>query len=323
MNPVVAFLKLIRFPNLLIIALTQYLIRWCIISPMLTKQAVEKGVSLQSQMSEMDFFLLCISTVMIAAAGYIINDYFDLRTDRINKPEKIIVGRHIKRRVAMGAHMTINALGLLLGAYVALKVGVWKLVFVHIFASASLWFYSTNFKRQLIIGNVVIALLAGLIPLVVGLFEITLLNAHYHKILRIYEMSFNTIAYWVLGYAFFAFLFTLVREVTKDVMDMKGDEANACLTIPIVWGVKKTKVIIISMYVVILVLLLFTQQRFLNDSFTALYFLIAFVVPILFIIYQMVSIKRSSVFATASLLNKIVSVLGILYAIPVGYWIGY
>ena len=128
MNPVWAFLRLIRVQNLLIIALTQYLMRYCIVEPI--AQLIGNGgvVDVVLQLSNLDFFLLSLSTVMVAAAGNIINDYFDLRIDRVNKPEKIIVGRYIKRRVAMGAHLVINGIGLVLGAYVAFKAGHWELI---------------------------------------------------------------------------------------------------------------------------------------------------------------------------------------------------
>src|SRR4051812_24932775 len=103
-----AFLKLIRFPNLLIMAFTQYMVRWFLLIPTLELKKHDLDYSiLNVQMTEFDFFLLVLSTVMIGAAGYIINDYFDVRIDGVNRPDTNLVGKQIKRRVAMGMHMTI------------------------------------------------------------------------------------------------------------------------------------------------------------------------------------------------------------------------
>lgn len=324
MNPLIAYLKLIRLPNLLTIALTQYLMRWCIIRPLLATYGFEL------QMSEVEFFLLVFSTVLIAAAGYIINDYFDLRIDRINKPDKIIVGRHIKRRVAMGAHMVINIIGLAIGAYISFRVGMWKLVVLHVFAAMSLWFYSTNFKRQLFLGNFIIALLAGLIPLIVGLYEIPLNTKCCLEILREYQSmnpeipmpgNFNFIAYWILAYSAFAFLLSLAREITKDIIDQKGDEATGCRTVPIVFGLQKTKFAIILIYAIIIAMLLYFQQTYLKDTITLVYMVVAICIPILFIIYKLFSSKQKKAFILASNLNKIVALLGILYALVANYLI--
>jgi len=321
MNPIIAFLKLIRWPNLLIIILTQYLMRWCIIEPMVNGLLYKWDLKLQ--MSEFDFFLLVLSTVMIAAAGNIINDYFDLKIDRVNKPEKIIVGRHIKRRVAMGAHIVINILGILIGGYVAMKVGMWKLALIHAFAAMSLWYYATLFKHYLLLGNLIIALLAALVPLIVGLFEIPLLHNNYANILNMHKVNFNFIAYWIIGYACFAFLLTLAREITKDIADTKGDEEYDSETIPIVWGVNIAKYIVIGIYIITLAGLVLIHQRFLADLLSALYIGVAIVVPIIYVIAKTMKANERQHFLFTSNANKAVSVMGIMYALMAYYIINY
>src|SRR5690348_9789169 len=119
-----SFLKLIRVQNLLIIAFTQYMVRWCLIFPIL------KARGFELQLSNINFFLLVLSTVMIAAAGYIINDYFDVNIDKINKPERMVIDKGVKRRVAIGAHTLINILAILIGLYVSYSVGAWKLILI-------------------------------------------------------------------------------------------------------------------------------------------------------------------------------------------------
>jgi 4-hydroxybenzoate polyprenyltransferase len=161
-----AFLKLIRLKNLLIIAFTQCMMRWCLISPALKT----KGFDLQ--LSNFHFFLIVIATVMIAAAGYVINDYFDVRIDKVNKPERLVIGKGVKRRVAMGAHTVINVIAILIALYVSHAIGVWKLGLIFFICALGLWFYSTTFKRQLLVGNIVIALFTALVPLIIGIYEL-------------------------------------------------------------------------------------------------------------------------------------------------------
>lgn len=220
-----AFLKLIRLPNLFIIALTQYAMRWGIIYPILkwinaylsqtAPQLAEQDL-FKLQLSEWQFFLLSLSTVMIAAAGYIINDYFDEKIDRINKPVQLIIDKGIKRRVAMGAHMVINFLAITIGVSLAYSIGMWKLGLIYFVSASGLWYYSTTFKRQFLVGNILVAFLTGLVPLMVGLFEIPLLIRQYGTVIAQYNINFNIIFNFIAGFSFFAFITTLIREILKD-----------------------------------------------------------------------------------------------------------
>ena len=134
MSSFLAFLRLIRLPNLIIIALTQYAIRYGLIYAVINNMT-DTGV-IKILLSELDFFLLSLTTVLIAAAGYIINDYFDVKIDRVNNPNEVIIGKHIKRRVAMGAHIVINFLAIILAVFVAYRMGMIKLAAVQVLAQA-------------------------------------------------------------------------------------------------------------------------------------------------------------------------------------------
>jgi 4-hydroxybenzoate polyprenyltransferase len=125
------------------------------------------------------FWLLVASTVLVAAGGNVINDYFDTRIDRVNKPGQVIVGRSVKRRWAMLGHLMLTSLGVLLGAVVAWRSGQWHLVGIPLFAAAGLWLYSIKFKRTFLLGNGLVALLVGLVPLTVGLYEVPALAKVY------------------------------------------------------------------------------------------------------------------------------------------------
>lgn len=313
------FLQLIRWQNIAIIILTQYLIRYCIIEPLLYSVGQGAGMIFILQTGNFNFFLLVLSTVLIAAAGNVINDYFDLKIDRINKPEKIIVGRHIKRRVAMVLHIVLNALGLLIGAYVSLRIGLWKLALIHLFAVMSLWYYSTHFKYSLFTGNFIIALLAAIIPLIVGLFEIPFINYRYGQFLAEFKLNFNFISYWVIGYAVFAFLLTLAREITKDIADIEGDEYCGAYTIPIAWGINAGRYLSLGIYVIIIGLAGFTWLRFLHDNTTLAYIVIFIFIPLGITMLKTGKAVNRKQFLAASDWNKITSVAGILYALLARY----
>ena len=313
MNTIINFIKLIRIQNLLIIAATQYLLRYFILKPLVEA----KGFDLV--MSHLDFFLLSLSTVLIAAAGYVINDYFDLKIDRINKPEKVIIDKHIKRRVAMGAHVVMNTLGFFLGVYVAYAVDNWNLAFIQVFAILSLWFYSTNFKFDLLAGNLIIAMMAALIPLMVGLYEVPLLNRDlqimYSQMLETFDFNFNYVAYWTIGYAIFAFLMTFAREITKDMADMEGDEAYEATTLPIKWGTTSAKIIIAFLYVLVIGGIVGIQQMFLRDKLSIVYFSVLVCLPLIYTAIITFKATERKQFLKASNFNKAVSLMGILYAL--------
>ncbi len=209
-----SFLKLIRVKNLLIIAFTQYTVRWCIIYPILKSHSVYYKL----QLSEFHFFLLVLSTVMIAAAGYIINDYFDVKIDKINKPERLIIDKGIKRRVAIGAHFVINILAIAIAVYVSHCVGVWKLALIHFICATGLWFYSTTFKRQFLIGNIIIACFTALVPLIVGIYEFLPAYRAYFPLED--HLSFKAGWYFLLGFSAYAFIITFIREIIKDLKIM-------------------------------------------------------------------------------------------------------
>ena len=164
----------------------------------------------------MQFLLLVISTVLVAAAGYIINDYFDIQVDQLNE-RKVIVGNTIKRREAMALHFIFSGLGVGIGFYLGWKVGMWNLGFINLFSASALWFYSTNFKRNYLIGNILISLLSALVLLIVALYDILPASE---------QNDINAIVVFkiICIYAAFAFITTLIREIVKDLEDLEGDQ---------------------------------------------------------------------------------------------------
>jgi 4-hydroxybenzoate polyprenyltransferase len=230
------WLQLIRWKNLLIIFLTQWLAWWCVVTP------VEPTV-----LSPFHFLLIGLSTVLIAAAGYIINDYFDIQTDTINKPEKMVLVTAIPRKQAISAHAALNVLALLLAGFVAAKAHSYMGLLLQVGSIALLWFYSTHFKRQYVSGNIVISVLTALTILILVVYEPAL---HAGGALRLH---FPCHGVWVLCfYAYFAFMLTWMREVVKDMEDHIGDEASGCVTMPIRRGLQFAARFTVALAVVVI-----------------------------------------------------------------------
>jgi len=308
-----AYLKLIRYPNLIIIVMTQYLMRWGIIEPMLELN------QFKLQMDAFHFFLLVLSTVAITAAGYVINDYFDTHTDLLNKPRQVIVGTSIHRRFAIIFHSLLNVIGVGLGFYISFHIGIPYLGFVFVLVAGLLWFYSTTYKRQFLVGNLLVALLTAVVPLMVPIFEIPLLNETYRQVLIENQMSFMYILYWVLAFSFFAFMTNLIREIIKDMEDFEGDRLYGRNSLPVVLGMPSSKVVVHVLTMATLAGLIFAWFEFLGDAITLVYFSLFLWLPLLFLIFKTIKADKKEDFRLISHILKVVMLLGVLYALVARY----
>ncbi len=321
-HPILAFLKLIRAENLLIVFFTQYLIRYVVLDSLL----IYRGQKLSLMLSHFDFFLLAMSTVFIAAAGYIINDYFDVKTDKINRPDTVVIDRQIKRRVAMAAHVIANMLGVALGVYVALIVGNYKLGIIHLIAAGLLWNYSTTFKKQLLVGNIIVALLTAIVPLMVLVYDIPLISEYYITIWPAEGEGLK--ALFVYGYKYilifcgFAFLTSLIREIIKDMEDFKGDMETGCYTVPVAWGLQAAKAIVIGLISNTVILLLFIVYHFYespNDRLPGLYLLLSLVLPLLLLAYKIFRAQSAGDYKKASFMMKLIMLAGLSFSFIIYY----
>jgi 4-hydroxybenzoate polyprenyltransferase len=318
-NKIIAFLKLIRAENLLMIVLTQVLLKEFVLEKIVSQHGIvfelNKGL----------FNLVILSTVLIAAAGYIINDYFDVKTDLINHPDTVVVDRVIKRRWAIILHITFTFLGLVIGMYAALKTGYLRLAIFHFTAAILLWFYSTNLKKTLLIGNIVVSLLTASVAFIPLVFEMGVMQKlhpgfimqYKHAIFSSFKVSFI--------FALFAFITSLAREIIKDMEDYHGDKATGGRTMPIVWGMRSSKLVAVFSLLIAALLLFFAVYNTVRServifSVNTLYILLALILPLLFLAFFVLRARAKVHFKRASLLLKFIMLMGLCYSFIFYYY---
>jgi len=304
-NKFFAFLKLIRIENLFIMCFTMVCMRYFVIEPVLSR----------TYFSEAMFWILVTSTILIGAAGYIINDYFDVKTDSINHPETVVIDKAIKRRTAMLLHLVFSGAGLLLGAWLSYRCGALRLVLFQLIAITLLWYYSTSFKKQLLTGNIVIAVLTALIPLMPFAYEIL---CGVHRNTAFFDQApdrIKTALAFTILYCSFAFLTSLIREIVKDMEDFKGDIQTGGKTMPISWGVTTTKVVCFFLIIITMGILSFSVLKLWqwHQKQSAFYLIMAVFTPLLILIWMVIRARSPQQFKMASLLLKLIMLFGIAF----------
>jgi 4-hydroxybenzoate polyprenyltransferase len=307
-----AFFRLVRWPNLVFIFLTQALFYYFVLLPSFGGELAFDGSNLtvHPALRPALFYLLTSSSILIAAAGYIINDYFDLNIDRVNKPDRLVVEKLIKRRWTIVWHWVLSGVGVLLGLYVSWKVRNPLVGLANLSCVFLLWFYSTTFKRKLLIGNILISVLTAWVILVLYVCEFKLpglADATYeHIVARIFKFA--------IVYSGFAFIISLIREVVKDIEDMEGDARYGCRTMPIVWGVNVAKVFAATWLVVLfgalVVIEFYVLQRI--QWFIAAYSVLFLDLPLLWVLRKLYSAQTKADYRLLSGVIKGIMLAGIL-----------
>ena len=304
-----AFFRLVRWPNLVFIVLTQSLFYYCFI------YSSERGLSSSNDiyLKPSLFVLLMIASVLIAAAGYIINDYFDLNIDKINKPERIVVEKIIKRRWAIAWHLIFTSIGVLLSFYIGYKISNWLLGFLNLLSAVLLWFYSTTFKKKLMIGNIIISLLTAWVVIVLYFCEWRFYYV-FNDEADMYKKYIQLLFKVSVLYGGFAFIISLIREVVKDLEDIQGDEKYGCRTMPIVWGVPASKVFTATWLVVLIATLVIVQVYAIQQHWwwLAVYCILCVVLPLILILKQLNKAVLMKDYHKLSSRIKMVMLTGIL-----------
>ncbi|WP_118972708.1 geranylgeranylglycerol-phosphate geranylgeranyltransferase [Taibaiella koreensis] len=319
MKPVAAFFQLIRWRNLVIVLLTQWFIWQCVIRPMAAWSTVPVFLTTAH------FLLLSLSTVLIAAAGYIINDYFDVRIDLINRPQKVIIEKVISRRAAILWHSLFNVVGFLLALYLARQLGNYFVVIIQLACTILLWFYSTAFKRQFVTGNVVVALLTGLTVMILAVYEPALYpHVNFRYFLeeqgRVLVNPFGVIAV----YTYFAFMLTWMREIVKDMEDFKGDAEDGCVTMPIRIGLQRSVFFVIGFGILAIAPLSMAAVKLFSGSWSILgvYILVALVLPLIAWLLYLPRKATAKHYGDASRWLKMIMLAGIA-SLLLYFWLQY
>lgn len=293
------YLKLIRYQNLLLLAFMQLIFRYGFL----------KFQEIPLALNHFQYGLLVLSTVLIAAAGYVINDILDQETDYDNRPNTIIVGKDISEKAAYNLYFVLNILGVGIGFYLSNLIQKPSFTGAFIIVSATLYMYATNLKQMLLVGNIIVALLLSFSVLIIGLFD--LLPATYDGNREVMGTMFKML----IDYSIFAFIINLIREIVKDMEDVDGDYNQGMSTLPIVLGVSRTVKVVFTLGIIATIILLWYVNMFLMDYslyYAAVYALVFVVSPMIFFIVKIWNAKSKGDFHFLSTLLKWVIFFGIV-----------
>jgi len=295
------FLKLIRYKNLLMVLLTMVLTKYALIHSFITN----------SYLSDFYFSVLTLSVLLITAGGYIINDIYDIEADKINKPSKLFIDKTISKKNAWKSYFILTFSGLILAVFLSISQLLPFNSLFFIFTIIGLFFYSKNLKKQILIGNILVSFFVGLTIFLIISFE---LNNHFETtnkgITNVYKMI---TPFWsVIGYSFFAFLTTFVREIIKDIEDVNGDLKLKSNTLPIIFGRKRASKVAFFFSVVLLVFLLIILQIIKSDILFLGYGIIFILSPLLYFLHKLWFSKSKQDYSLLSNILKIIMLFGIL-----------
>lgn len=247
-----AIFNMLRVPNLLIIALTFFIVRYLVFIPVYAKYSIVPG------MGNLQYSILIIITILIAAAGYIINDYSDIIADSVNKPAKQFIGKQITEGAALASSALLSFIAIIFSIWLSANLKNWLPVTFLLFALFVAWWYALQLKKTFVWGNIAVACMsAGTIALA-WLIE--------KQVSPVPEKPAGIITSIVAAISIFAFLLSLMREIVKDIEDLEGDRLMQCHSLPIEKGIPYTKTIVSALAVLTILLLIIVQGYLLSSS---------------------------------------------------------
>jgi 4-hydroxybenzoate polyprenyltransferase len=295
------FFRLIRLPNLIMVFITQYLLEYCVILPIFAR------TNTPSAFDHLHFFLFAMTTMLITAGGYIINDITDAAIDCINKPEKYVIGKLISYKTAYNLYYAFVALSLVIGTYTGYYVGSVVLALAYPLVTVLLWLYSASLKNRGLVGNLLVALLCAFTATILVLGE-----AKGFRLLKMNDaMTFHRLWLVVVAYSVFAFLGTIFRELIKDIEDITGDRAAGRRTFPIVFGLSATKKLTMALMGLLFICLgMYINVQAINVSLFILSISIG--LSIVYIIWKLIIASEKADFAHLSFAAKCLMLVGLL-----------
>lgn len=312
MDTIRNILQLVRWSNLFFLGALIYVMEKWVVVPILD------DVAFGEQLPWYILLLIAAATILIAAGGYVINDYFDIKIDRINRPDQLIVTQYISKENAMRLSIGLSGVGMVCGLVAAWLLRSSTIAILFAIIPGLLWFYSSSYKRLLIVGNVTIALLSALSPMMIAIANVAQLQLKYSTILPYTTLEHDIYA-WVGGFSLFAFLLTWIREIVKDLQDQMGDRELECHSMPIVWGNIVTKIVVTVLIVLTTVLIGWFWYSILPfdhswQSFSTRYIVLAIIIPLWGALWLLWAAKIPSDYRTCQQVLKLTMFLGMLYS---------
>lgn len=312
MDTIRNILQLVRWSNLFFLGALIYVMEKWVVVPILD------DVAFGEQLPWYILLLIAAATILIAAGGYVINDYFDIKIDRINRPDQLIVTQYISKENAMRLSIGLSGVGMVCGLVAAWLLRSSTIAILFAIIPGLLWFYSSSYKRLLIVGNVTIALLSALSPMMIAIANVAQLQLKYSTILPYTTLEHDIYA-WVGGFSLFAFLLTWIREIVKDLQDQMGDRELECHSMPIVWGNIVTKIVVTTLIVLTTVLIGWFWYSLLPfdhswQSFSTRYIVLAIIIPLWGALWLLWAAKIPSDYRTCQQVLKLTMFLGMLYS---------
>ncbi|HZW63375.1 MAG TPA: geranylgeranylglycerol-phosphate geranylgeranyltransferase [Flavobacteriaceae bacterium] len=295
------YLHLIRWKNLLLLALAQVLVKYALLEPFLST------TNLSITLNGFGFSLLVISTLSLAAAGYIINDLYDIESDRINKPNRVLVGKLVREKTAYNLFIGFNVVGVGLGFYLSHLIGKSGFFALFVIISGLLYLYATYLKQLTLVGNVVVSILVAFSVIVVGLFELlpAITSENQQTQLTFFSIIFD--------YAIFAFSINLLREMVKDLEDLEGDVKTGRKTLAVVLGrTKASKVVLVMAVLFLAAVTYYVLNYFYKLQPAVLYFLLLVIGPLALFCIKIYQAKSKTHYKNLSRLLKLIMLMGIL-----------
>lgn len=297
-------LRLIRFPNLIIVAFTQYLLQYKVIL------SAFESADLHPLLVGFHFFLFVCSTMIIAAGGYIINDVVDYPIDVINKPEKLIINKAIRMDTAQKWYYGLTIFGFVISLYLAFYVQNLLLVLIYPAAVSLLYLYSHYFKKQVLTGNIVVSIFCAFVAGVILFAE----RHTFFELQHVAPQLAERVGLLLGGYTVFAFLSTLFREIIKDIEDVEGDRLQHCRTLPIVYGISISKIVAGFVGLIFLIFVGFLMQWLWEQDYlgAVIFASLGILAPLVFSLVKLIRANNKTHFHLLSQLAKWMMLAGLL-----------
>lgn len=310
-----AYLRLIRWKNLIIIAATMFILKYFMLIPVYEYYGQEVFYS------DIGFFFLCFSILLIAAGGNVINDYFDRKTDYINRPNKVLVVFKVKRRTVILFHWILSIFGIIAGFFAAYYAGSIFYGLFFILMVLLLWKYSTILKKTVFWGNFTVALLVATAPALVGATEYLAAKNFALEIGDVQLRAIKVSAALLFGYAVFAFAYNFIREIVKDNEDFKGDSKTGVKSMAVLVGRRKANILVAVLVLITAAAVAVSWHFYISELpffsdilFGSLYIWGLIILPSLYVLIKSLTAVRKKDYSYMSRVLKMIMIAGILFS---------